>query len=974
MKKRFRVLLLSVCVAMSFAGAYANDIKTGKKTKTDSIPLKGYVYDRLTSRELCSTLVQVLRPDSSVITARKGGSVFWQFKNGDYSRDSTSLYEIYIPRKQGDYIIKVSKPGYEDLYAPYRAVIGSRDNSLEAPKLYMSREIVRELQEVTVRASKIKVYHKGDTIVYDASAFSLPEGSMLDALVQQMPGVEIKENKIYVNGKFVESLLLNGKEFFKGDQSVAMHNIGAYAVKNVAVYEKNEESAALLGDRDDIQKEYVMDVRLKKDYMAGTAMNADVGYGTRGRYLGRLFGLRYTNNSRLSLYGNTNNMNVSERLDENGEKYSYVWDAGITTRTNGGIDYQVDNALHTWELRGNADVHYTDVTDHSTENAVQYLQATDNYRYSDTNMRSNKLALSTDHEWKLNKERWNLRIAPSFSYNKTNGHKDTYSATFGKELEGMDRDIVENLYKPDYESYTKDIINRNIEYVNNHSHGYTAKLVSGSKMKIPNSPDAVELKGDVSYKRNTAALRTLQDICFGDFDGTGLQPASSILQMRDESVRPDYTFRFLGLARYYFTLPFGSLNLSYEYIHTQERKNSGLMVLESMAQGSMAEFQPGQPWLPDFGNSYSGKKYKNQHHVKLIWQVRKKYDRGTLAMGLEPSVYLERHDLYYKRGNACVDPSKTFWRFKVENAYVRWTTKDNKFNGILSYEMYQDAPDMLKMVDIPDTTDPMNRWLGNPDLKVSTNHRLGFRAIHKIGTKGSQNLYFNFQFKHNAFANGYRYDSSTGVKEMRTYNVNGGNSMFLYHGLLLPFDKMGEWGLRSNLNAGLNNYSNMIGYDSEPSRQKVRSWSVGERLGLYMEKNKIYIGLSGNYMWYRSVAAAPNPTKNSYGEYGASFYTDIKLPYNFAINADLVYDRNYGYIDDRMNRSFWYLKAQISYSMLKGSLRFSVKGNDLLNQKRGIYMSVNATGRTQTEELTLGRVILFSVAYKFHIKPKRDKK
>lgn len=39
MKKRFRVLLLSVCVAMSFAGAYANDIKTGKKTKTDSIPL-----------------------------------------------------------------------------------------------------------------------------------------------------------------------------------------------------------------------------------------------------------------------------------------------------------------------------------------------------------------------------------------------------------------------------------------------------------------------------------------------------------------------------------------------------------------------------------------------------------------------------------------------------------------------------------------------------------------------------------------------------------------------------------------------------------------------------------------------------------------------------------------------------------------------------------------------------------------------
>lgn len=35
---------------------------------------------------------------------------------------------------------------------------------------------------------------------------------MLDALVKQLPGVELKsDGRIYVNGRFVESLLLNAR-------------------------------------------------------------------------------------------------------------------------------------------------------------------------------------------------------------------------------------------------------------------------------------------------------------------------------------------------------------------------------------------------------------------------------------------------------------------------------------------------------------------------------------------------------------------------------------------------------------------------------------------------------------------------------------------------------------------------------------------------------------------------------------------
>ena len=76
-------------------------------------------------------------------------------------------------------------------------------------------------------ATKVKFYNKGDTLVFNADAFELAEGSMLDALVSQLPGVELKKNgQIYVNGRFVENLLLNGKDFFKGDNSIMLDNLG----------------------------------------------------------------------------------------------------------------------------------------------------------------------------------------------------------------------------------------------------------------------------------------------------------------------------------------------------------------------------------------------------------------------------------------------------------------------------------------------------------------------------------------------------------------------------------------------------------------------------------------------------------------------------------------------------------------------------------------------------------------------------
>lgn len=67
---------------------------------------------------------------------------------------------------------------------------------------------------------------KGDTIFYNAAALQLSAGSMLNNLVSALPGAQLESGgRITINGEQVTSLLVNGKDFFKGDPNVALDNL-----------------------------------------------------------------------------------------------------------------------------------------------------------------------------------------------------------------------------------------------------------------------------------------------------------------------------------------------------------------------------------------------------------------------------------------------------------------------------------------------------------------------------------------------------------------------------------------------------------------------------------------------------------------------------------------------------------------------------------------------------------------------------
>src|SRR5690606_38320143 len=86
----------------------------------------------------------------------------------------------------------------------------------------------RSLEEVAVIASSPVAVLKGDTTEFDAAAFSTEPYADADALVMQIPGVEIdEEGRVKAQGEDVQRIIVDGKEFFSTDPRIALKTLPA---------------------------------------------------------------------------------------------------------------------------------------------------------------------------------------------------------------------------------------------------------------------------------------------------------------------------------------------------------------------------------------------------------------------------------------------------------------------------------------------------------------------------------------------------------------------------------------------------------------------------------------------------------------------------------------------------------------------------------------------------------------------------
>lgn len=391
------ILLLSILILLPKTSSAQS---TTSKEKT--VLLSGCVRNSFTGYGEGNAKVSVYRADSTVVSP-------WCMLLSYGGRDRrANEFRVEVPA--GKYRIHVECKGYKPLDYWYEVKNIKRQEVIKLPDLMIQRDFSadesgndRVLSEATVTATKIKMYYKGDTLVYNASAFQLPDGSMLDDLVRQLPGAEIKGNgDIYINGRKLDYLMLNGKDFFSGNNKVMLDNLPYYIIDKLKVYEEQSVRSQALGHEVDA-KLYVMDIQVKKEYAIGYFGNLEGAAGTHDRYLARGFAMRFSDYSRLSFFGGSNNLNESRKpgADTNWKPSENT--SGTEKRHNFGFDFLCENKRESWKETANAMVSWVDAKNEEHIFSETFLPDGHTFRRGNSLQTNDRFDLSANNNFTVKK-------------------------------------------------------------------------------------------------------------------------------------------------------------------------------------------------------------------------------------------------------------------------------------------------------------------------------------------------------------------------------------------------------------------------------------------------------------------------------------------------------------------------------------------------------------------------------------------
>lgn len=927
----------------------------------DRITIQGSVFDKTSDTELFTADAKLLNDqDSTIVAMTKAVGEYDSHVKGEFIRKPIFVFRD-LDRNQ-KYILELTCENYETLHLDIDpTTVSKRLDNMNLGKVYMKR-VPKILNEVVVKASKVMFYNKGDTIIYNADAFVLAEGSMLDALIRQMPGVELKEGgEIYVNGRYVENLMLNGKDFFKGNREMMLENLGAYTVKNIAVYERQDDMDRIMGN-DYGKKHLSMDVRLKKEYNQGLLTNIETGYGTSDRKLGRLFGLWYSDNARLSLYGNANNLSDNRKPGQDTGFIPAFMQSGEFKTYQGGFDYRAKVPYENIVFYGDIMATHQTTDDEKAVLSTNFLPGGDTYGFSYSDSRNKSLSFSSAHTLEIQKEKWNFKVSPSFKYTRNNDLSSLSSATFSKEWNDAGKNFIDNLYNGSSAEVLATIINRNLDDNKRLGHMIDAGLSANGKIKMHNDADALTYLVSGNYKRHHFDRYQRYILNFG----ANPAPASYTNRYFDET--PNYEWTGKGAAGYIWAIRPGMfLDSWYEYEHKYTHEVSDLYRLENM-HSSVFEGQS-LGWLPskaeydstlDPDNSYNSRKNENYHSINFKWTWSPS-SKWHLALNL-PVVYRNQH-IHYLRGNT----NTSFSRNKafIGNASFDINYLGNPHRLYFTYSRHVSTPDLVDMVEFKNDLDPLNVRLGNPELKDSELHN--FSLSYRKDSKKYQNYRLYATVWRNALSYGYGYDSSTGVKSGKIYNVNGNYLLGASQYFSFPFGSIQQfnWGNTTTLD-----YRRSVDLISEnsflPEKNRVDNilFSENVEFSYKFSGNKITLNGEGKLSHFASGQEHFKSFMARDFRYGTR--GDFTLPMGFGLSTDFTVYTRRGYSDNSLNKTSFVWNARATYTILKGQLTFMVDGFDILHNLSNVFYNVNAQARTETYTNVLPRYVMFHVQWKFH--------
>ncbi len=953
--------------------------------------VRGYIYDA-SYDPIDSVEVSLTRNDTIQVPFK----LLTGADNSNLNR-SGSL-RMMVDGGIGEYCLVLDKDGYEPLVRRFTIASVSEDLKYLS-SLVMEKSLFKELGQVTVQATRVKMVMKGDTIVFDAAAFKLQEGSMLDALVRQLPGATLStDGVIEINGRKINELLVNGKDFFKGDPKVALQNLPAYTVKNLQVYDKSAKDAYLTHsnarlDKQEENENLVMDVVLKKEYDAGYMANVEGGYGTSDRYIGRGFALGYTSKFRLAAFVNANNIGDGTRGGTSGQwRGPSSEENGMTNRLTSGLDY---NYTDPDKIEASGSLTYSGIksTEREITASTNFFDTGDIYgrKYSTTRDKSHRI--NTQHNFNYNFPNVNIQFEPYLSWVHNKKNSDLRSATFTadpqeayrgqaldsifrrgsanpfsqtmltqlRQLTASDGDNLTGTYSLNITfrprtwkgiltaSSTGDITHSTTDSrtLYDQAYGPASTAVSDPVRKDRFNPLETNnrtINNTLSYQRDIRNYGNTRTTNFG------YQFSATYSHNHDDSTNPIYSSDSLPdiLTPPSAVLVPGLLIDPANSPMTYEQRNSagaGLMLSFSNA--------PTNPGDSSLNSSFSARFSLNYDHTH--------FDYRYIKTGIT--------DQTVERNTNFVNPSL--------NLNYQSTNKLRNIALSLRYSFEQSAPPMSALIDTRDSSDPFNIITGNPDgLSNTLRHRIQFSGM-RFGRGDSRSMLRSYAFLDiatNSVAWTRRYDPSTGITLQRPENISGNWNSRGYISWSRSFGKSRNINFNIACNATIANSADYMAINATPVRSSVLSQSYRPEVLLtynFKQGSSLTAGFKTTIAHQHSERENfNNMTWYEYWPYIGAF---LSLPADISINTQFNPYFRRGYTTSAMNTTEYVWDATVTKSIKKSGITLKLSAHDILGSAKHVYTNVDAQGRTETWRYTLPRYVLLSVAYRLDMKPRSGK-
>ncbi len=840
--------------------------------------------------------------------------------------------------RPGKYLLKVSYIGY----SPYfKQVALSRNNPrLNVGKVSLAADAIM-LAEAVVVAQAPEVTASEDTLVYNSSAYRVPEGSALEELVKKLPGAEVDESgKITINGKEIKKIMIDGKEFFADDPNIAMKNLPVNIIDKVRAYDKQSDLARVTGI-DDGEEETVLDLSVKPGMNKGWFGNADLAAGTEDRYSGKVMLNRFVGNNQFTVIGSMNNVN-DNGYPGGGGGFRWGGQNGLTSIKMGGFNFSTQSEK--LETGGSVNYNYKDADIISKQASETFVSSeSSSFKNAMTANRNKTTSLTADFriEWKPD-TMTTVIFRPRLTYGKNNNGSSSNSFTFNQDPGYTTDEILnagENLSTLIPEEAIINTIARNsLQKSGDFNVGGSAMI----NRRLGKAGRNITFRGTYNYTNSSSEQFSESETeYFQKTDAERLE----ILNRYITTPTLNYNYS----ARFTYSEPIfkgGFLQFSYNFQYKRSKSDNSTYTMPEdwvISQG----FGGDHTGVLDTQNSKSAEYtyYNHQADISLRW-IREKM-RLNAGFSFQP----QKSKLSYKKDQLDTVAIRNVFNFTPTFDFRYNFSKTSQLR--INYRGRSSQPSMTDLLPIEDTTDPLNIRRGNPGLKPAfTNTFMAFYNTFDAKKQRGIMTHFRFENVMNSISNRSTYDPTTGGTITQPENINGNWNLF---GILGSNTALRNKKYTINTFT-MARYNNIVSYMSDTQSQsasdknKTRQLSLSERLRGTYRNDWWEFSLNGSlaYTHSRNSFQEENNMDTYKFSYGAS--TNVRLPWNMSIATDISQNSRRGYADASMNRDELIWNAQISQDFLKGNAAtVSIQFYDILRNQSNISRVISAAMRSDTE-------------------------